>query len=305
MANNLDDSVDLFSLIHQTPNNDNLFNDMGYDNMVRNANSASMDEDGYINNDILANSKDGLYDYSQQLAFAQQNGANSDFATSRLPGTSITSLSPATNTSSISPNSDKSGNGFEETIADPVKKKKAQNRAAQRAFRERKEAKLATLEAKLKESESYKESLLKEVDELRRLNQEIHAENRTLLQRQDMEYREENLNNTRMDNGEKSDSQEFIAPTREDFYKELMEEANQRASSYNETITNKTYQDNGGNTIMTIPATWEYLTSLDNDDLNIVDVVQKLKGNEVCHGSGPAYPKYLIDAAIKEVQDDM
>lgn len=305
MNGNTDPSVDLFSFIHDTANNDNLFEGMGYSNQPQDDHHQALIGADAINNDIYTNPKEEMYDFSQQVAFSHQNGANSDFGPAGLSRGSMGSLSPSTNTSSISPNSDKSTNVIEQTQEDAASKKKAQNRAAQRAFRERKEAKLATLEAKLKESESHKENLQKEVDELRKLNQEIHAENRTLLQRQDMEYREQTQNNVKMEPGENVENHEFIAPRRERFYEELMQEVQQKSSTYNEAVVNKTYQDNGGNTILTVPATWEYLQSVDDGDLDIIEVVQKLKGNEVCHGSGPAYPKHLIDAAIRQVQSEM
>ncbi|CCD23214.1 bZIP transcription factor NDAI_0B01800 [Naumovozyma dairenensis CBS 421] len=60
-------------------------------------------------------------------------------------------------------------------------KKKAQNRAAQKAFRERKDAKLKELREKLNESEQNRQDLLKEVDSLRKLNMEINAESKKIL----------------------------------------------------------------------------------------------------------------------------
>ncbi|CCH62695.1 hypothetical protein TBLA_0I00300 [Henningerozyma blattae CBS 6284] len=76
-----------------------------------------------------------------------------------------------------------------ESVEEKIKaKKKAQNRAAQKAFRERKEAKLKELEKKLEQSERDKEALERKIEELRRLNMEINAENRLLLKKNDSIY---------------------------------------------------------------------------------------------------------------------
>ncbi|SMN18891.1 similar to Saccharomyces cerevisiae YHL009C YAP3 Basic leucine zipper (bZIP) transcription factor [Maudiozyma saulgeensis] len=226
---------------------------------------------------------------------------------------SLSSLSPTTHKSSSSLNSNPLifTNDNIPVMEESGDKKKAQNRAAQRAFRERKQAKLDSLEHQLKESEANKEALQKEVDTLRKLNQEIHAENRTLLRKHDD-------NNNNMSNsinynqnnfaGQYTEDQiiekNIIHRTREDFYKDLMKQVKVATESNSETIQNKTYEDNDGNIIMTIPATWEYLQKNYGEDIDIIKVLKSLRGKEVCHGAGGAYPKVIIDEAIKRLMDE-
>lgn len=74
--------------------------------------------------------------------------------------------------------SEVSVNGEDEDI---VTKRKAQNRAAQRAFRERKEARVRELEQKLSESEKEKKRLFFENERLKKENTVIATENQVLL----------------------------------------------------------------------------------------------------------------------------
>lgn len=71
-------------------------------------------------------------------------------------------------------------NGAEED-EDIIRKRKAQNRAAQRAFRERKEARVRELEQKLNESEKEKKRLFFENERLKRENTVVTTENQVLL----------------------------------------------------------------------------------------------------------------------------
>lgn len=223
---------------------------------------------------------------------------------------SLSSLSPTTHKSLSTPNSNSSmfSNDKMPVVEENADKKKAQNRAAQRAFRERKEAKLNTLEHQLKESEANKEALQKEVDSLRKLNQEIHAENRTLLRRQDddsvsnlMNYNP--INSIRQYSDDQMAKENVVHRRRDDFYKDLMNQVNSVNEIHGQKVQNKTYQDNSGNFIMTIPATWEYLQKNYGEDIDIIQVIEALKGKEVCHGAGGAYPKVLVDEAIQQLMD--
>lgn len=99
--------------------------------------------------------------------------------------TSITNTNTSTNNStniqnqsSINTENDNNNVTEEEDI---IIKRKAQNRAAQRAFRERKEARVRELEQKLNESEKEKKRLFSENERLKKENTVITTENQVLL----------------------------------------------------------------------------------------------------------------------------
>ena len=60
--------------------------------------------------------------------------------------------------------------------------KRAQNRAAQRAFRERKEARLRALEQDLQQSEQHRKALAQELEELRKENLELSSKEKLMLE---------------------------------------------------------------------------------------------------------------------------
>lgn len=166
-------------------------------------------------------------------------------------------------------------------------RKKAQNRAAQRAFRERKEAKLKELERKLMESEQNRESLLKEVEQLRRQNLEINTENKLLLEKGGSSLPSKVLSDPLKD--------KFTFPTEDEFFSSIVSN-----HGYPVKKLSLHYQNEQGKKLLTVPATWEYLHRLsDEQDFDIYFVMENLKGKEVCHGHGPAYLKEVIDELVK------
>lgn len=175
------------------------------------------------------------------------------------------------------------------------RKRKAQNRAAQRAFRERKETKLKELESKLAQSEIERQQLLSQLNLIKQQNVTILTENEFLRTRsssqQDVSAHHPH-----------STSNNVILPT------------NQREFIYglagdhelNSTTVNKVYEnpENPGKKLLVIGAVWDYLQKKTQEneryeDIDIVEVMNMLKGNERCHGYGPAYPLELVDQAAE------
>ncbi|CAI4063427.1 Yap3p SKDI_08G0330 [Saccharomyces kudriavzevii IFO 1802] len=188
----------------------------------------------------------------------------------------------------------------EENIPGDFKaKKKAQNRAAQRAFRERKEARLRELQDKLMKSEKNRQSLLKEIKELRKVNTEINAENRLLLRSGNEKCSNDLTNDT---------DHKYSFPTKDEFFTSMVLEGklknkNIHSSNENEVTPkrNAQYTEEAGRQVLTIPATWEYLHKLSEDrDFDVTYVMNKLQGQECCHTHGPAYKRTLIDLLVKE-----
>lgn len=155
-------------------------------------------------------------------------------------------------------------------------RKRAQNRAAQKAFRERREARLKELEEKLKQSEENR----------RELSEEIRTLKEQQLQ-QSCAYHNERYDDT---------WQTYTFPTPKEFYDELVPKEVHGEFK----VIEERYVDESGSEILPVTAAWEYLHDLlAYKDFDIQAVMQKLKGREVCHGHGAAYPKALIDQAVE------
>lgn len=185
-------------------------------------------------------------------------------------------------------------------------RKRALNRAAQKAFRDRKEAKVKQLEQKLRESEQDREQLLKELEDLRKHNIEMHAENRILLQTQGTNaapFLIQSPMNPSQGLGQASANNKFTFPSQRDFVQQLITLEEQNANSASpETPPPIQYSFNGQD-MMTVAATWEYLHRLSEKlDFDVSLVMCKLKGRQVCHGNGPSFLKSDIDRYIDEAR---
>lgn len=184
---------------------------------------------------------------------------------------------------------EKSGQSESKDTDDEKHRKRALNRAAQKAFRERKEARMRELEEKLKQSEQGRQELLREVENLRKHNIEIHAENRILLQTQ----------------GSKTPSvadpsvAKFVFPTKRDFVGEMVP---MHPDFLSELPASEQYLIDGKQ-MLTVSAAWEYLHRLSESfDFDVSMVMANLKGKEMCHGKGPSYMRSDIDRFLSEAK---
>ncbi|RCK65205.1 Fluconazole resistance protein 3 [Candida viswanathii] len=178
-------------------------------------------------------------------------------------------------------------------------KRKAQNRAAQRAFRERKETKLKELEAKLLQSEEERQKLMDQLEIIRKQNISITTENEILRSSGDIHS-----------GGTFPARHPHITPvnkfnfpkTQDDFIEHVLRGTNHKLKEENK---NKVYADNNGCKLLALGAVWDYLqikaeeADLDFNSIDFNDVMERLKGAERCHGYGPAYPLELVNQAIE------
>ncbi|CDH17761.1 uncharacterized protein ZBAI_09549 [Zygosaccharomyces bailii ISA1307] len=165
--------------------------------------------------------------------------------------------------------------------------KRAQNRAAQRAFRERKEARLRALEQDLQQSEQHRKALAQELEELRKENLELSSKEKLMLE-------DEALQTLESDGTTFSFSAEY-----ENHHHELLHQTRQYHDNFMKE--QRSYYDESGRQILTISATWDYLHRLsEKQDLNIPVVLKQLEGKEVCHGFGAAYPRVVIDHIVQQ-----
>ncbi|KAH3681277.1 hypothetical protein WICPIJ_007763 [Wickerhamomyces pijperi] len=180
-----------------------------------------------------------------------------------------------------------------------MKRRKAQNRAAQRAFRERKEMKLKELEDKLDQSEKNRSELLNQLDELRKRNIVVQAENKILLQ---------NTNgNLPMELDTKEHNGEFSFPTKDSFYSNHSAFIrDNRLSKFQHNINHYTH-DGYTEITLGINGVWEFVNEYNEKNDEDVDanlVLFRLKGKEVCKVNGPAYDLCVVIDTLKEVAED-
>lgn len=180
-------------------------------------------------------------------------------------------------------------------------KRKAQNRQAQRAFRERKETRLKELEAKLVQLEEEKQRLMDQIECMLEHNKSIASENESLRLHRPLVL------------PESMTGAAPVAPTHQRFQFPLSQdqfidglvggtEHKVKMDHINRVYTLPDTQDK----LMAIGAVWDYLLArleeagieLETDDIQAI--MQSLKGHERCHGFGPAYPVSDVDAAYLE-----
>lgn len=206
------------------------------------------------------------------------------------------------------------------SIAEEKAKKKAQNRAAQKAFRERKEARMKELEDKLDESNERSKTLLREIDTLKMMNMEIHTENQFLRQ-QVNEFREDALLNQNRGNnndngigpcqalsppasspGAPSPQFAYSFPTKDTFFKSLM------VDKYGESCCTERYPEDVTKPdvkILTVNGTWEYILRVtEGQDVDVFEVMRRMMDSHICTEEGPSYTTDNIHATIKQLMSE-
>lgn len=172
-------------------------------------------------------------------------------------------------------------------------KKKALNRLAQRAFRERKETKLKQLESKLLESEDERQKLRDELEQIQLRYASLSSENRILR-----------TGNEMVD--ALADGHKFSFPSTQDQFILNMLEGN-TVHKVNPENVNRVYNEPTNPTVklLAIGAVWDYLQIKQEEEefenVDMIEVMQHLRGNEKCHGFGPAYALELVNNVLHSV----
>lgn len=169
-------------------------------------------------------------------------------------------------------------------------KKKAQNRLAQRAFRERKELKLKELELLLLQSEEERQQLLDKLNEIKVQFNTLQNEN-------------QRLRSYSRGTNSVSEGSTFLFPeSQKDFVDEMITD---KRHDMSHAQVNKVYEEPQapGRKVLGVGALWDYLLIKREEEqyenLDLIEVMQLLKGTEVCHGYGPAYPLNVVEDALK------
>jgi hypothetical protein len=182
----------------------------------------------------------------------------------------------------------RSSSDEKESLTPAQSRRKAQNRAAQRAFRERKERHVKDLEQKLSSLEQSSTDLLSENDRLKRELQKIATENEILR-----------ATGGAAPNGHGADGGPVLGPMHyspTDFYTDLLQSHDNKTPSHRVTVSDR------GERLLGAGATWDLIM---NDPLykeGLVDVgavSETLKPKARCDGQGPVFEEADIKAAIR------
>ncbi|RVD90238.1 uncharacterized protein DFL_001213 [Arthrobotrys flagrans] len=178
----------------------------------------------------------------------------------------------------------------EKELTPQQSKRKAQNRAAQRAFRERKERHVKELEEKLSTLEASSSTVLSENERLKREIQKITTENQILRATTAAQAAHQPAAPAAIDVGPLA-----YSPT--DFYDVVLEPHKNKTPSHRISHHPET-----GEPLLGAAAAWDLIT---NDPLYIdgqVDiqaVSEFLKPKAKCDGQGPVFPESEVRKAIQ------
>uniref|UniRef100_L2FPR2 BZIP transcription factor n=1 Tax=Colletotrichum fructicola (strain Nara gc5) TaxID=1213859 RepID=L2FPR2_COLFN len=171
----------------------------------------------------------------------------------------------------------------------PESRRKAQNRAAQRAFRERKEKHVKDLEAKLANLEAEAQQKSTENERLKREMQKISTENEILRATSSM-------------NGHHSSTSpepRMTGPMTynpKDFYTDLLAKHNNKTPSHRVAISSE------GERLLAAGATWDFIINhplFKRGLVDVGDVSERLKHQARCDGQGPVFSERSILDAIE------
>ncbi|KAI1362446.1 hypothetical protein F5Y08DRAFT_341668 [Xylaria arbuscula] len=189
------------------------------------------------------------------------------------------------------PNRQTGSNSEEDDLSPAQSRRKAQNRAAQRAFRERKERHVKDLEAKLASLEAAQSQTATENEKLRREMQKISTENEVL--RATSSVHAQHNGSMSPITGITTGPMQYN-PT--DFYSDLLQ------NHVNKTPSHRIVES-GGERLLAAGATWDYIISHDlfkKGLVDVADVSERLKCQAKCDGQGPVFEERSVLKAIMD-----
>ncbi|KAL5003772.1 hypothetical protein BDV10DRAFT_154162 [Aspergillus recurvatus] len=201
---------------------------------------------------------------------------------------------------------EKDKEGFGVSLAQS--KRKAQNRAAQRAFRERKERHVRDLEEKVSTLQQESSNLLADNERLKREIARYSTENEILRATTHSHTHGSSSPNSNYNagpggrhhrqNGNDESTQTgpmVYSPT--DFYSDLVPEGQ------SVRLHRVTYCKETGERLLDAGATWDLIQSHEMFKRGLVDiagVTRRLKSSAQCDGQGPAFRECVVRRAIEE-----
>ncbi|KAF4981863.1 hypothetical protein FDECE_17618 [Fusarium decemcellulare] len=185
------------------------------------------------------------------------------------------------------PNTGRPGSEDDDNLTPAQSRRKAQNRAAQRAFRERKEKHVKDLEAKLAGLEAAQQQASLENERLKRDLQKMSTENEILRATSHV--------------GQGSISPEpATGPMRfnpTDFYSNVLQNHSNKSPSH------RIVTSDDGERLLAAGATWDFIISHElfkKGLVDIGDVSERLKNCARCDGQGPVFSERAITSAIEQ-----
>ncbi|KAF7555417.1 hypothetical protein G7046_g6569 [Stylonectria norvegica] len=207
-----------------------------------------------------------------------------------IPGADIMTL-PTSDAGLDDPNQARGGSEDDDSMTPAQSRRKAQNRAAQRAFRERKERHVKDLEVKLADLEAAQQQVSLENERLKRDLQKVSTENEILRA------------TSQMGNGAHSSHSPDATTTGPmrfnptDFYSNVLQ------NHQNKTPSHRIVTSDEGERLLAAGATWDFIISHELFKKGLVDVgdvSERLKHAAQCDGQGPVFSERDILAAIQQ-----
>ncbi|KAK3941909.1 fluconazole resistance protein 3 [Diplogelasinospora grovesii] len=190
-------------------------------------------------------------------------------------------------------------NSEEDELTPAQSRRKAQNRAAQRAFRERKERHVKDLENRLQQLEEAQQQAATENERLKRDLQKMSTENEILRATSSMAAAAAGATAT------SPSGMSYASPTTTgplsynptNFYSDVLQ------GHANKTPSHRVVTSDDGERLLAAGATWDFIINHDlykQGLVNIGDVSARLKHLAKCDGQGPVFEERAIIAAIEQ-----
>ncbi|KAG5983459.1 hypothetical protein E4U55_008114 [Claviceps digitariae] len=184
------------------------------------------------------------------------------------------------------------GSDDDESLTPAQSRRKAQNRAAQRAFRERKEKHVKDLEAKLAHMEAARQQAAVENERLKRDLQKMSTENEILRATSSISHN--NLHASYSPEPATTGPMNY-KPT--DFYSNVLQ------NHQNKFPSHRIVTSDDGERLLAAGATWDFIINHDLYKKGLVDmedVSERLKTCALCDGQGPVFSEQAIIRAMEQ-----
>ncbi|RYP23684.1 hypothetical protein DL765_000980 [Monosporascus sp. GIB2] len=184
-------------------------------------------------------------------------------------------------------------NSDDEDLTPAQSRRKAQNRAAQRAFRERKERHVKDLEAKLASLEAAQSQTASENEKLKRDLQKISTENEILRATSSIQAQRGSMSPP----GGVPTTTGPMEYNPTDFYSDLL------ANHTNKTPSHRIVESESGERLLAAGATWDLIINHElfrKGMVDVADVSERLKPQAKCDGQGPVFEERAVLQAIEQ-----
>ncbi|KFG85546.1 bZIP transcription factor (Fcr3) [Metarhizium anisopliae] len=192
------------------------------------------------------------------------------------------------------------GSDEDESLTPAQSRRKAQNRAAQRAFRERKEKHVKDLEAKLAHMEAAQQQASVENERLKRDLQKVSTENEILRATSSV------TNGHHISHSPEPTTTGPMRYNPTDFYSNVLQNHKNKSPSH------RIVTSDDGERLLAAGAAWDFIIDHDLYKRGLVDVgdvSERLKSCALCDGQGPVFSErsivYAMEQSVASGSDDL